>query len=526
MTLWERGAMKTSMTFLLVPLAIAISVPAARPDTEPSGAILLPHDGAVTSCSITADGKRLVTGCSDKIVRIWDLTAGKEIARLEGHSGEIRDVVFSPDGKRVASIASKDGNVRMWNAVTGELVWQQLVRIGRAAGPGPPLNDLAISADGTKVAYAASDKLLRKADAATGKELSVSATHNDAVLAVAISPNSQLIATGGKDRVLSIWNLATFAPHYIRQEGPDEVSVLTFSPDSKLLAMAGSDRVIRLFDVSALKPFFDVGGLKEVCQLKGHQDCVRSLVFLPDSKTLLSGSQDQTIRVWDVAWGKQVRMVRRHRAGVTALAVSRDGRVIASASEDGSAIVSSLASLRDGKPAPIDLTAQQLEQLWADLARDDSRGSQAVWNLVAGGKHAVPFLQDRLNPVQGPVAPDRMTQLLKELDSDEFAVRENASQELEKLGKTVEEALHRHLQQTPSLEVRRRIERLLEKLGPRAPPSPEQMRTARAVDVLEQVGTPEAKLLLEKLARGEPAAELTHMAKAALERLAQRAETP
>jgi hypothetical protein len=497
------------MKKLLVCLVLSILSGAgnAWAGSGPPGAILLPHGSAVTSCAIAPDGKRLVTGCGDRTVRLWDVASGKEIARMQGHTGAITDLAFSPDGKSFVSIAGKDGNVRMWESGTGRLLWM--------LGSDHQINAVAVSADGTKVAAAGDLRRVLVTEAATGRMLRTHEAHTDAILAVAISADSKLVATGGKDRLLNVWQMATGHQLY-RKAGPDEISVLAFSPDGKLLAMSGTDKVIRLFDVEALR---------EVRQLAGHQDRVRALAFLPDGKTLLSGSRDRTIRVWEVASGKEIRTAKPHTGGITALALSADARLMASSSEDGSALVCSLASLPDGNPKPIDLTAQQLEGLWADLAREDSRAIQAVWDMVAGGKHAVPFLKEHLKET-APVEDARVAQLIKELDSDDFTVREKASQDLEQLGKTVEEALTREMRQTSSSEVRRRIKLLLEKLGPGAPRSPEQMRAARAVDVLEQVGTPEARQLLQQLARGQSTADLTQLARAALERLAKQAEKP
>ena len=112
--------------------------------------------------------------------------------------------------------------------------------------------------------------------------------------------------------------------------------------------------------------------------------------------------------------------------------------------------------------------------------------------------------------------------MIADLDDERFAVREKATTELEKLGKEIEPALHKALQGKPSLEVRRRIDRLLEKLESAAP-SPEQLRLLRALEVLEHIGTPEARELLRTLAKGASGARLTQEAKASLDRLANRA---
>src|SRR5262249_35236776 len=138
------------------------------------------------------------------------------------------------------------------------------------------------------------------------------------------------------------------------------------------------------------------------------------------------------------------------------------------------------------------------------------------------------LLEKHLLPAK-KVDPDAdVRKLIKDLDAEEFAVRENASKELKKIGKPAEPLLRKALDGNPSAEVRRRIEELLE-AGLEARPvknlppgilDGEPLRTVRAIRVLEQIGTPEARAILEKLAKGDPDARETQEAKGSLERLA------
>jgi hypothetical protein len=110
---------------------------------------------------------------------------------------------------------------------------------------------------------------------------------------------------------------------------------------------------------------------------------------------------------------------------------------------------------------------------------------------------------------------------LAELDHDQFTVRERATEELAKLGPMVAPVLRKTLDGSPPLEMRRRAERLLQQLQ-EAVPSPERLRALRALEVLEEVGTPAARRVLEELAGGAADAELTVGARRTLERLGRR----
>src|SRR5207245_4988388 len=151
---------------------------------------------------------------------------------------------------------------------------------------------------------------------------------------------------------------------------------------------------------------------------------------------------------------------------------------------------------------------------------DAAKAFKSIWILAAAPEQAVPFLQQQLRPA---AAPDRarVAQLVTDLDSNRFAVREKAAEELEKLGESAEPALRKVLQSDSSPEVRRRAGQLLAKLaGPVT--SAQALRAIRGVMVLEQIGTPEAQEILKDLATGAAEARLTREAKAALDRLACR----
>jgi hypothetical protein len=155
--------------------------------------------------------------------------------------------------------------------------------------------------------------------------------------------------------------------------------------------------------------------------------------------------------------------------------------------------------------------ADNLEVAWADLGTDNPvTADRAMRALAARPERAVPFLRRRLEPVPAP-DPRRLARLLAELDSEEFAQREEATRELGRLAGG------------PSPEARRRIDGLLDRLREeRLRPSAERRRAVRAVEVLEQVGDAGAREGLAALARGAPEAQLTVEAKTALERLARR----
>jgi hypothetical protein len=179
---------------------------------------------------------------------------------------------------------------------------------------------------------------------------------------------------------------------------------------------------------------------------------------------------------------------------------------------------------RDDKRPPLparDLKPRDLGDLYTSLGDEDFVKARHVLRTLASSPgRSVPFLRDSLKPVPA-VDARRLEQLIADLESDRFAVRQKATADLEKLGELAHPALRVALAGKPALEVRRRIEQVLEATAT-SHSTPAQRRGVRAVEVLVQVGTPEARRLLETLAEGAPGASLTEAAKAGLRRLDKR----
>ena len=159
--------------------------------------------------------------------------------------------------------------------------------------------------------------------------------------------------------------------------------------------------------------------------------------------------------------------------------------------------------------------AHELETWWRDLAGDAPMAHRAIWGLSGVPEQAVPFLRDKLRPATALPA-DELKHLVQDLDSPAFPRRQEASRRLTEFGEDAEPTLRQTLAKKPSAEARWRIARIL--AGPRLIRSPDQLRSLRAVEVLEHIGDQAAGRLLDKLAEGAPASRLTREARAALDR--------
>jgi WD domain, G-beta repeat/WD40-like Beta Propeller Repeat len=293
------------------------------------------------------------------------------------------------------------------------------------------------------------------------------------------------------------------------------------SPDGRRAAFTDSE--IKENTLEYFIRLWDLAAGREVRRWKIAWFGLHALTLSPDGRTLAGKSYlDGTVWLWETATGKERRVFAGgHRGRGRALAFSPDGTLLASGAYDTTAVVWDVAGRLEPRKGP--LTAQQLEAHWAELAADDAaRTDQAMRALAAVPEQAVALFRERLHPA-APADMQRLARLIAELDSDRFAVRDQAAAELAKLAELAEPALREALAAKPTAEAKRRIELLLEKAGQTVlSPTGERLQAERALEVLEHLGTPAARTLLEKLARGVAEAGLTQQAKAALKRLAQR----
>jgi hypothetical protein len=225
--------------------------------------------------------------------------------------------------------------------------------------------------------------------------------------------------------------------------------------------------------------------------------------------------------VWSVLTGRELGQFRGHQGGIASLAFSPDGTRLISGSLDTTALAWDVSRLPSAEPAGDELDAATLKTLWADLgSAEAAKAFEATRRLGGHPRQAVGLVKDHLQPAR-PVEPQRLARLIADLDDNQFAVRQRAAAELEQHGDLAATALRQVLQREPSLELRQRVERLLQKLsGPGR--NSEGMQGLRAVELLEIIGDAEARQVLEALAKGAPEAGLTREANAALERLAKR----
>jgi WD40 repeat protein len=514
----------------------------------------------VAGCDVSADGSLVVFGSSrDSAIHVWDLRKNQPLCEFAGHRTGPLLVAFSPDGREVVTTSSQCSStsdkstvpwsLRRWDAVTGE----EKRRVVKDMGE---VKEVVLSGDGRQVGLVLGDCMLALWDAERGRELRRWQLPHVEITAIpgrveevpgcAVTCTSYTFTRDGRELL---------AGELLRE---DKATVyrwdLTTGKELPALVVRGADTVVlpdsrplhdrwlpmqififsrlQLMDVKTgrLGPRFPPGDrgtsdlaitadgrtlaalsmnatkaeLWEVASgtSRGEVSDVTfyagKLALSPDSRLLAATALgDDEILLWDLAAGKPRAVLKGHRGDITSLAFSPDSRRLVSGAEDN---VAYIWDVTDSTPA-VRLDDEQLDHLWRDLHSPDGAAAyHAIWRLAGDPEHGVPFLRRHLltPSADGP----RMARLIEQLSDDSFKVREAASTELARFGTLAVPALVEAKKGKQSAEAQTRINGLLSRLPAGVAPSA-QLVGIRVIESLERAGTPEARKVLEEIAKQE-----------------------
>lgn len=531
------------------------------------------NGGLMSTPVVSADGKTLATTGSDRVIRRFDLTAGREVPNRDGFTGWVASAL-SADGKGAAA-GDRVGLLQVWVApFTG--VPQTLRKTGLA------VDQVAFSPDNQKLFAAYADRSVGVWDVGAGKEmitLQPPAGFKNAeydTLRMSVSPDGQRIACYVRDRAWVVeissgrilWKsqsgtniLPAFSSVagelYIgfpgkeiaqldpatrpkrreaeiaqidlatgremrrlvvpgtkgRTDGEWEVGGLAISPNGRQLA-------IMACRYPGLLSLMDTDTGQGLWQKRfGFGEAVLGMAFAPSGNWLLTVHEHGRICIWETSTGNRVLERTGPVGHVGGLQVSADGRMAIADTAGACALVWSLM------PTPTDGPAPGERELWEWLAGNDAgKAYRACWALADRIDALADAIRKRLPVEKGADPADSLSQWLANLDHRSFQVREKASQEIASLLSrfpSLRSCLRATEEKTESAEVRKRLNQIIRDATPLKPTTADLQR-ARVLAAVELSGSAEARRLLNEWAAGTPAYPLTVEAKEASNRLSKR----
>lgn len=266
-------------------------LPSAIPPISPPWRSLLGHAADRIVCvALSPDGRKVLTGDTDGGVRLWDLSAGRELGQLIGHKGGVTGVAFLPEGR--ALTCGQDGTLRRWRL-------ENCKEEESVPTPVPQLS-LAVPADGKHAVTTTADKAFVVWDLTKGCRPIGQGMLPDLCVRLCFASDGRRVLAACSDGFARMWDAPT-GLGLLEMSVGSSVTGVAFSPDGKRAATSSVDGKVRLWNT-------ETG--HELARLEGHTNIVEGVAFTSDGRHVVSGSFDGTLRTWDARTGEELSCAR------------------------------------------------------------------------------------------------------------------------------------------------------------------------------------------------------------------------
>ena len=274
----------------------------------------------ITAFEISPDSEFILFGCFDGSMHVWDLQSNTHQQLEARHRERVNDIKFSPDGNLFVTCA-EDRIVRVWEAET-TTVQREMDFPYRGIG----CRVAAFSPDGTVLAVGAdSEPIVRLWNTKTWTKMHDLGHFAGSIVMVEFSNDGSKLAVANDYRQVRIWNVSQGQAVDTIRTGTRHFDSFVFAKNERRVYCSSSDGIISVVDQ-------DVKGAPTV--LMGHRSTVECAECSPDSRVVLTGSRDSTVRVWNLKSGKKLPFQLDHKAFVGDIDYSPDGTKVATVSDD------------------------------------------------------------------------------------------------------------------------------------------------------------------------------------------------
>lgn len=271
------------------------------------------HNGTVYSLAFNPKNN-LLASSSESLIIIWDIITGKVFEKLQGHTARVYSIAFSKDGKTLAS-ASVDNSIILWDIAKNH---NPIILSGHTP--------VAFSPDGTMLASGSKNNKINIYEITSKNQTRLVKTlagHSQPVYSLFFSSNSSFLVSAASDDTIKHWRVSSGKELYTRPGRTKGAHSLAFSADENSLAYTANDKIV-----------IYKHNKKEI--LTGHTGRVMSVAFSKDNNILVSTSQDQTLKFWDMHMLNELHTIRgAHTGTIMVASFSPDGKVLASGATDG-----------------------------------------------------------------------------------------------------------------------------------------------------------------------------------------------
>ncbi|MBW3579170.1 MAG: WD40 repeat domain-containing protein [Actinobacteria bacterium] len=287
-----------------------------------SGSLLhvLGHGRGVYGVSWSPDGQQIVTASFEDVIRVWDVATGRQSTTI-GAPTAVSFAHWTPDGEAVLAWSAMDPQLYLFDVSTGK-------QLAVLQGHDDAAVDARVSPDGQYAVSVGLDSTARIWDLRAGKEVAELDEFSTQVWTARFNTDGSLIIVGDAAGTVRVAEVPTGRTRFDLRAHTDAVVGAEFSPSGAVAATVSADGTALVWDV-------DTGQTREILKLNGAAPLgleARTVIFTPDGQRLLTRAA--TVQVWDVPAGPDM-VLRGHETYVGALALSRDGKLLATGSQDG-----------------------------------------------------------------------------------------------------------------------------------------------------------------------------------------------